>query len=58
MYPLSFHVIDLLLKYLYLNELDYENIDDEDMESLRLLADEFQFTTLYNAVIWIQKLPK
>jgi TPR repeat protein len=56
MYPLSFHVIELLLKYLYLNELDYKNIDTDDMESLKSLADEFQFTTLYNAIKWINKL--
>ena len=56
MHVSSFDVIDILLKYLYLGEMEHQTMTLDTVQELQDLADEYAFDSLLNACKNILKL--
>jgi hypothetical protein len=48
----SFKIIDILLKYLYLSEIDFTNITIDEITELHNLSDEYEFESLIVQCNW------
>jgi TPR repeat protein len=48
----SFLILDILIKYLYINELDSKNMSIEQIMELRTIADQYDFNGLFIRCNW------